>query len=339
MACAVCGEAVPVRKRGRPAVYCSRACQARAYRARKAADAAPGPMGVREARRLAAYHAGLVVETALANGWETLDRYGADRPRVEDALNELCAELDRRAGGTGGEVDAEEPAGPRDEIPEPVTESGGGEDDLEAPRSLMPSGTLRPMARLGQGWAVDDDDALWWQRISRAGSVAKAWPGSGWEARHSTGRRVTAGAGPKGRYPSRIKALTALAAEYDRARRERTPHSELPADGLPNGWRLTQTIAEHDDGRWTLRTPGGEIAGTVARETYGGRRAEWRATAGDPATATRLQIPLVTVYPEHDDPARGSDPDLFRTRTAAVRALAIWHTPELADAPHGGGAH
>ncbi|MBA8957720.1 hypothetical protein ACFQU9_48270 [Actinomadura namibiensis] len=62
-------------------------------------------------RRLAAFHAALAVESALNNGWETLDRYGVDRPRVEAALNELVEELQRR-----GRPDAR-PRSPRSGAP------------------------------------------------------------------------------------------------------------------------------------------------------------------------------------------------------------------------------
>jgi hypothetical protein len=72
-------------------------------------------MSGREAARRAAFHAAAVIESALANGWETLDRYGADRPRVQAALNELRAELDRRA--------RPRPGGRRDETTENVTET------------------------------------------------------------------------------------------------------------------------------------------------------------------------------------------------------------------------
>lgn len=57
-ACPVCGDPVETRPRGRPSVYCSRACQAKAYRTRKA-DGAAGAVGEREAARLAALRAEL----------------------------------------------------------------------------------------------------------------------------------------------------------------------------------------------------------------------------------------------------------------------------------------
>jgi hypothetical protein len=52
----------------------------------------------RQAKREACFRAALVLEGALAGGWESLDRYGPGRTKVEDALNELIAELERRAG-------------------------------------------------------------------------------------------------------------------------------------------------------------------------------------------------------------------------------------------------
>lgn len=95
--CPECGRPVAGRMRGRPRVYCSRACQAKAYRARKKADGGDGAMSNRHAARRAAWHAAVAIEAALAAGWDTLDRYGPDRPRIEAALNDLCAELERRA--------------------------------------------------------------------------------------------------------------------------------------------------------------------------------------------------------------------------------------------------
>lgn len=51
-----------------------------------------------EAKRAACRRAASVLETALGGGWEQLDMYGADRPKVEAALQELITELDRRGG-------------------------------------------------------------------------------------------------------------------------------------------------------------------------------------------------------------------------------------------------
>lgn len=53
-----------------------------------------------EAKRAACRRAASVLETALGDGWEELDMYGEDRPKVEAALQELIAELDRRGGAS-----------------------------------------------------------------------------------------------------------------------------------------------------------------------------------------------------------------------------------------------
>lgn len=154
MACEVCGGPLPVRRRGRPAVYCSQACRARAYRARRSAGA---PMGEREAARLAAWEAAQVVEAALAEGRLGLDRYGADRPRVETALGALTAELRRRAGRASArraeaprpvpvEQDAAAPPLQRDEIAEPVTKTRRAARPTRAAASAAGGSRRRPPA-------------------------------------------------------------------------------------------------------------------------------------------------------------------------------------------------
>lgn len=62
-------------------------------------------MDKREAKREACDRAASVIETALAGGWEVLDKYGEDRPKVENALNELVAELEARAAGRPRKVE------------------------------------------------------------------------------------------------------------------------------------------------------------------------------------------------------------------------------------------
>lgn len=199
--------------------------------------------------------------------------------------------------------------------------TGQADDGPTEPESARRWHTV---ARLGADWATDDDDGLWWQQQTRVGKVFKAWPGSGWEAQTAHGTPFKTGS-KNGRYPSRIKALEMLAAHWDRRRRQTTPHSDVPADGLPDGWRLTQTLAQHDDHTYVLIAPDGNTAGAVSRVQYGSRP-EWRATAGDPAAKHAIRV---TVYPDGDDPGRGREPDLWRTRTAAVRGLATRHDPEL----------
>lgn len=390
--CGTCGGPVSVRGRGRPAKFCSAACKARAYRARRARKASgaaggaaggAGPDGVMSgpaAARLAAFHAAAAIESALANGWETLDRYGEDRPRVEAALNDLRAELDRRArepaAATPATVAPPTPvaAGPQDHrraepdaelntvlaalpagtrpvpsvahydrlLTDPaVAEPAGGpvgnadaegyqddvgRDDAAGRRQEEERRWRRALRPIGADVAGAEGyrGALWpdeWGRYhvaapggERLGYVEKER--TGWEARDTGSHLIDH------RLRTRARAVAVLV----RRHRERTPHSDAPVDGLPDGWRLTQTLAGHEDGRWRLIAPGGEIAGTIGRVSYGGRRAEWRATTGDPGRATAYRT---AVLPDAGDPARGSDSDLWRTRAAAVRALAAWRDPEL----------
>jgi hypothetical protein len=65
----------------------------------------------------------------------------------------------------------------------------------------------------------------------------------------------------------------------------------------------------------------------VTRVAYG-KRPQWQTTAGD---RTRSDPHLFPVTPMLDDPGRGSADDLWRTRTAAAQAVALWHDPDLRD--------
>jgi hypothetical protein len=204
-ACAVCGGSVPAREQGRPAVYCSRSCQARAYRARKAGQR---PMSGREAARLAAFHAGLVIESALAGGWETLDRYGDDRPRVEAALAELCTELERRAQGAGrGRTDA------RDESLEPVRKPAAAEEDPARAWEGQAEfeRRLKPARELGKGYQVAEWPGTGRHylvyRGERIGHVAKKPFTTVWEAYAPQGIKLPA----TGTYKTRREALIQVA--------------------------------------------------------------------------------------------------------------------------------
>jgi hypothetical protein len=56
-------------------------------------------MNRREAKTCAYQRAASLIESALANGWEDVERlYGDDADKVYDALNELAANLARRGG-------------------------------------------------------------------------------------------------------------------------------------------------------------------------------------------------------------------------------------------------
>ncbi|MEV0202548.1 recombinase family protein [Nonomuraea sp. NPDC050691] len=182
---------------------------------------------------------------------------------------------------------------------------------------------LRSESRLGPDWATDERDVLWWRREPRVGSVAPAWPGSGWTARNARHLPVTAGADARGNYRSKIKALTALAADFDQRRRAATSHADVPLDGAP-GWRLTQTQADLDQHRWRVVSPTGDVAGTVIRMTR--HRQAWEATAGDPASRSYNPVPI---EPLADDPDRSPADGCWRTRTAAAIAIAFWHDPDF----------
>ncbi|MGP4030197.1 recombinase family protein [Actinomadura sp. 3N407] len=139
-----------------------------------------------------------------------------------------------------------------------------------------------------------------------------------WVAHAHQGRQLQGG------MPTRARAV----AELVRRHRDRTPATDAAAaDGLP-GWRLVQTLHERDRNRYRLIDPGGRAAGTVERHEVAGRQL-WRATGGDPANAAALHWPVTPISGDLDAIA---DEDAWRTREAAVRALAENHAPEL-EAP------
>jgi DNA invertase Pin-like site-specific DNA recombinase len=137
-----------------------------------------------------------------------------------------------------------------------------------------------------------------------------------WQARRE-GRLV------QGRLPTRARAV----AELVRRHRERTPATDSPVPGL-EGWRLTQTLDEQDRHRYRLIAPDGRPAGTVERRDWGGRP-HWQATGGDPTRHAALRW---SVTPYGDDPDAIVEEDAWRTRQAAVRALAENHDPDLTTA-------
>jgi hypothetical protein len=56
------------------------------------------PMSRAEARRRAAFHAALVLETALGGGWDSLDQYGEEgRELVEREIGAIIDRLEARA--------------------------------------------------------------------------------------------------------------------------------------------------------------------------------------------------------------------------------------------------
>ncbi|WP_067826910.1 hypothetical protein [Actinomadura kijaniata] len=179
---------------------------------------------------------------------------------------------------------------------------------------------------------------LWWKKTTQVGRVAREWSRrhdrAVWQAQHtpaegkqrSRQRLVFAGYKNDG-FASRAAALRALAAEAVHRRRQATIHRDEPIEGLPAGWRLVQSQAEADEGRWRVVAPGGQVAGTLRRTTYGGRR-EWQARSGDP-DSDRIGVELP---PMPTSSYRGVDEQAWRTRMPAARAIAAYHDLDL-DTP------
>ncbi|MCP2365753.1 DNA invertase Pin-like site-specific DNA recombinase [Nonomuraea thailandensis] len=235
-----------------------------------------------------------------------------------------------RALETAPPLDQDDAPAPSPQLADDGSEITPAEDQPEAEERQAadrPTGRLRNESRLGPDWATDEDDVLWWRRGTRAGSVAPAWPGPGWTARTAQHTPIATGAGKRGAYPSRIKALAAVAADFEARRRARTVHADVALDGAP-GWRLRQTQADHDRHRWNVVTPTSDVAGTVTKA--GWHHQAWEATAGDPAKRHHDPIPI---EPIGDEPGRSSADGYWRTRTAAALAVARWHDPDLDTGP------
>jgi hypothetical protein len=181
------------------------------------------------------------------------------------------------------------PAAPGTGIPGPPPAPRPPDVDISAGPAAAgaPPARARRDAGLEPGWTVDIPDSgseafLYGPDGTLAGSAARAGlAGSRWEARTRNGGAVFGGP-----WPSRRKALAALAAEAERARRERTPagkNAGIP--GLP-GWTLTRTLADKDAGRWRVTAPDGTVKGTITRRDYGGP-VTWEAMTGEPGSALR----------------------------------------------------
>ncbi|MFF2659772.1 TetR/AcrR family transcriptional regulator [Kitasatospora sp. NPDC058032] len=80
--CASCGRALEPAERGRPRIYCSRACQARGYRARRAEAPAGVPEGDEGARHL-------TVERIVRAGIAVADAEGLDALSMRRVATEL----------------------------------------------------------------------------------------------------------------------------------------------------------------------------------------------------------------------------------------------------------
>ena len=224
------------------------------------------------------------------------------------------ADSDPRSGGPAAPADAA--------APEPDGEPDG-EPGQQARRHAEPE--------LGADWTTtyadgESDRTLWWGD-ERVGHVRKAGLRPGWEATRASGGVMRTGAGPRGTYPSRIKALTALAAEHEHRRRATTTAGRVElAEHIAPGWYLAQTEVDRDQGVWRVHAPGGAEAGHIRREPASGHLSWWEAWS---TNGTGLNAGA------HDADRIGpAEERWWRTRTAAARAVARWYDPELpATAP------
>lgn len=229
------------------------------------------------------------------------------------------AEAGHAQDGTGvppdaAAVPAVPPAAP-EQVPDAVAADG----------SAGPA-ARRPVPELGTGWAITQPsgpggNVVLWREGVRAGTAGRDGLTRSWTARRDSGSIVTTPQARSGRYPTRIKALAALAGEFESARRRGVTASHVPLPGTSRpGWFLTQTLSDKDERSWQVTAPDGERAGT-ARPSWPGART-WTAITGDPAAAfyTPSHIPSA---PGEPGAAPGGE---WRTRAAAARAIAAGHT-------------
>jgi hypothetical protein len=239
--------------------------------------------------------------------------------RQEQAPQPVSGEAGHARDGTGVPPDtavavpAVQPAAP-EQVPDPAT----------ADESTLPAAS-RPVPALGAGWAITQPsgpggNVVLWREGVRAGTAGRDGLTRSWTARRDSGSIVTTPQARSGRYPTRIKALRALAGEFESGRRRAVTASRvpLPGTGWP-GWFLTQTLSDKDERSWQVTAPDGERAGTVRPSWHGART--WTAITGDPAAVfyTPSHIPSA---PGEPGAAPGGE---WRTRDAAARAIAAGH--------------
>jgi hypothetical protein len=227
--------------------------------------------------------------------------------------------------GEPGTAAVPEPETAQESVTAPAS-AGPGDEAVPAPPPDEVPLRRRPAPGLGPEWAITGDDGgdiTLWREDRRAGTVGRAPFSSGWEARRASGGPVTTLAAKGGRYPSRAKALAALAADAEHARRRATLARQVPLAAAGPGWQLAQTLADKDEGAWQVIAPDGTRAGTV-RRSYPGART-WTATAGDPEARHGT---LLALYPGADQAAPDGD---WRTRDDAARAVAIARDPGIED--------
>jgi hypothetical protein len=148
--CPVCGGLVATRPRGRPGVYCSRSCQAKAYRARKAGGEHPRAGGPADAQALAdTLWRDVLALVAAARGRSDAETATAAATAARQGLTDLIA-LARPAAGIDT-ADATAAPARRDETPAPVTQSPARDSapaGRRPPRGLLSEPLWRMLAEL-----------------------------------------------------------------------------------------------------------------------------------------------------------------------------------------------
>jgi hypothetical protein len=260
-----------------------------------------------------------LVEAAREGGATWAQIAAAMGARNRQTAQKRHADLSRRLQRPPA-VDISQPETAAAPEPESALES------TPTPASAGPGDQAVPAPGLGPEWAITGDDGgdiTLWREDRRAGTVGRAPFSSGWEARRASGGPVTTLAAKGGLYPSRAKALAALAADAEYARRRVTMARQVPLAAAGPGWQPAQTLADKDEGAWQVIAPDGTRAGTVRRSSPGAR--SWTVTQGDPADRYGT---LLALYPGADQAAPDGD---WRTRDAAARAVAIARDPGIED--------
>lgn len=248
--CPVCGGPVTARPRGRPSVYCSRACQAKAYRARKATtggehSSTERPAGAQALADVLWRDVLTLVAAARDQGGTGDAETAAAAAAARRGLADLIA-LARQPAGVHATSDApasrdETPApvtqspardsapgrrpprlrpepSRRDEIPAPVTQTREQEQqDWEAAAARDQAEfdrRLKPVPELGEGYQMAEWPGTGRYFLvlhgERIGHATKTTYGSQWEAHSAHGPKIPA----TGTYKTRRDALVQVALHH-----------------------------------------------------------------------------------------------------------------------------
>lgn len=234
--CARCGADLPGRaeRRGRPARWCSRACQQAAYRARRQATHPASPTPAPDVTLVASTAAARTAHglsdaaDALAGLIDTGPTDQAEATRLLDAiehgqtvLRHLTTTPPARDGNSDENRESAEPTPAEPDMPEQTPQPEPPEEP--APSAALAAPRLHTAPAIGPGWATSRDGShtVLWEGDTRVGTVARHWARrSTWTAHLNGGVAVTLTASTHGTYRSRSAALLALADEHTHRRAE-----------------------------------------------------------------------------------------------------------------------